>query len=270
MRIPAMRRRQAPRQPGRASAPALRAARALAPALALTAALAPAAVRIAAADPAAVTAPGPATASPATTPPAAPSPPAPPVTGTIRGYADHVLTLGSAEFGELRARLGPATRVVINRPGTLADIAAGAFIGTTAVEGADGRLRATEVHVFPEALRGTGEGHYPWGNQPATTMTNGSVRSMTNGNVTRAAGAAAGLTLDVGYAGGQTQVDVGAEVPVVVITLADEGALRPGARVLVLGQPDATGTLAAGMVAVLPPAAAHSPAPAAAASAPPR
>ncbi|MFO1400306.1 MAG: hypothetical protein U1F06_01985 [Steroidobacteraceae bacterium] len=266
-----MRRRQAPRQPGRAPAPALQMAVALAPALAT--ALALIAARTAAADPAAVTAPGPAAAPPAAAPPAAPSPPAPPappVTGMIRGYADHVLTLGSAEFGELRARLGPATRVVINRPGTLADIAAGAFIGTTAVQGADGRLRATEVHVFPEALRGTGEGHYPWGNQPATTMTNGSVRSMTNGSVTRAAGAAAGLTLDVGYAGGQTQVEVGAEVPVVVITLADEGALQPGARVLVLGQPDATGTLAAGMVAVLPPAAAQPPAPAATASAPPR
>jgi hypothetical protein len=192
-----------------------------------------------------------------TAPPAAPPPP---LSGTIHAYAEHVLTIASAEFGEVRATLGPATRIVINRPGHSADIAAGAFIGTTAVEGADGRLRATELHVFPEALRGTGEGHYPWGNQPATTMTNGSVRSMTNGAIARATDAAAGLVLDVAYQGGQTRVEVGPEVPVVIIALADETALQPGVRVLVLGQVGANDTLAADMVAVLPPETTAAPA----------
>jgi hypothetical protein len=87
-------------------------------------------------------------------------------------------------------------------------------------------------------------------------MTNGNVQSMTNGSVAaRAAGASTGLTLDVSYQGGRTQVEVAPGVPVVVITLADETLLRPGTRVLVIGQPDADGKLAANLVAVLPPPA---------------
>jgi hypothetical protein len=121
------------------------------------------------------------------------------------------------------------------------------------------------VHVFPEALRGTGEGHYPWGNAPATTMTNGNVSSMTNGSVasrTPGADAAAGVSLNVTYKGGQTQVEVPPDVPVVVITIAKESLLTPGTQVLAIGQPDAAGALAASLVAILPPPPAAPPAPA--------
>jgi hypothetical protein len=87
-------------------------------------------------------------------------------------------------------------------------------------------------------------------------MTNGSVRSMTNGSVAArapGAGAAAGLSLDVTYQGGQTQVEVAPDVPVVVIVLTDTSLLTPGTQVLVIGQPDASGGLAANLVAILPP-----------------
>jgi hypothetical protein len=185
-----------------------------------------------------------------------PAQPPPPVTGKVRALVDHVLTLTTLDHGDLTVKLGPQTHVVVNRPGTLADVRAGAFIGTTAVEGADGKLRASEVHVFPEALRGTGEGHYPWGNAPATTMTNGNISSMTNGSVasrTPGADTAAGASLEVTYKGGQTLVEVAPDVPVVVITLADESLLTPGTQVLAIGQPDAAGALVANLVAVLPP-----------------
>ena len=190
--------------------------------------------------------------------------PPPPVIGKVRSLAGNVLTLGTLDHGDLNVNLGPGTHVVVNRPGTLADVSAGAFIGTTAVAGADGRLRASEVHVFPEALRGTGEGHYPWGTAPATTMTNGSVRSMTNGSVaarTPGAGDAAGVSLDVTYKGGQTQVEVAPDVPVVVIVLTDTSLLTPGTQVLAIGQPDASGGLAANLVAILPPSPSPSPSP---------
>jgi hypothetical protein len=200
-------------------------------------------------------------------PPAQPTPPAqppPPVIGKIRALTGRVLTLTTIDHGDVTVTLGPDTHVVINRPGTLADVRAGAFIGTTAVEGADGKLRASEVHVFPEALRGTGEGHYPWGNAPATTMTNGNVSSMTNGSVasrTPGADATAGVSLNVTYKGGQTQVEVPPDVPVVVIAIAEESLLKPGTQVLTIGQPDAAGALAASLVAILPPPAAPPAAP---------
>lgn len=186
--------------------------------------------------------------------------PPPPVAGKVRALAGDVLTVGTLDHGDVNLTLGPNTHVVVNRPGTLADVGAGDFIGTTAVEGAGGKLRATEVHVFPEALRGTGEGHYPWGTAPGTTMTNGSVRSMTNGSVaSRTAGNAAGASLDVSYRGGESRVDVGPDVPVVVITLADRGLLTPGTPVLAFGQPDGAGGFAANLVAILPPPPAAAP-----------
>ena len=180
----------------------------------------------------------------------------PPVSGKVRAFAGRVLTIGTLDHGDVAVTLGPDVHVVVNRAGTLADISAGAFIGTTAVEGADGKLRASEVHVFPEALRGTGEGHYPWGSATATTMTNGNVRSMTNGSVAARApdaGTSAGIALDVTYKGGQTQVEVAPDVPVVVIVLAEESLLKPGTQVLAFGQADAAGGMTANLVAILPP-----------------
>ena len=60
----------------------------------------------------------------------------------------------------------------------LSDIAAGNYVGTTAVKQADGSLKALEVHIFPESSRGTGEGHRPWDLQPGSTMTNANVEKV--------------------------------------------------------------------------------------------
>ena len=49
---------------------------------------------------------------------------------------------------------------------SMADIKPGMFVGSTAMPGADGNLTAVEVHIFPEAMRGTGEGHRPWDLKP--------------------------------------------------------------------------------------------------------
>lgn len=62
-----------------------------------------------------------------------------------------------------------------------ATIQSGTFIGTAAVPRADGSLSAFEVPMFPEAARGTGEGHSPWDLQPGATMTNAAVASITPG-----------------------------------------------------------------------------------------
>jgi hypothetical protein len=45
---------------------------------------------------------------------------------------------------------------------SMSDIKPGMFVGATAMPGADDSLKAVEVHIFPEAMRGTGEGHRPW------------------------------------------------------------------------------------------------------------
>ena len=47
-------------------------------------------------------------------------------------------------------------------PSTMADIKPGMFVGSAGMMQADGSQKAIEVHIFPESMRGTGEGHYDW------------------------------------------------------------------------------------------------------------
>src|SRR5690606_39986840 len=89
------------------------------------------------------------------------------------------------------------------------------------------------VHIFPEEMRGAREGHYPW-DFPQTTMTNATVTGIARARV--------GRRLELAFAGGEEEVDVPPDVPVVAFTLGDRTLLRPGISVFVLGvpQPDRT------------------------------
>jgi poly(3-hydroxybutyrate) depolymerase len=180
-------------------------------------------------------------------------PAAPPVTGTIQSIATDSLQLRTADLQEVRVTLSPQTRVVKTVAATLNDVHQGDFIGTTALE-RDGKRVSTEVHIFAEALRGTGEGHYPW-NQPDTTMTNGAVATMTNGAVARAAagGKAKNVTsLTVTYKGGEQTVQVPADTPVTRIDTASAADLQVGGRVTVFGRPQPDDTFAADMLSIAP------------------
>jgi hypothetical protein len=105
-------------------------------------------------------------------------PPMTPSTGTVVSISATSLVIKGSDGKDATFALAPGARVSKTHKGSVADVKPGQFIGTTAVEGPDGKLRATEIHVFPEGMRGTGEGHYPWGNQDKTTMTNGNVESL--------------------------------------------------------------------------------------------
>jgi hypothetical protein len=90
--------------------------------------------------------------------------------------------------GTVRVRLAPSTPVATLVQSDRAQITDGSFLGITSVTEPDGSQRAVEVHVFPEAMRGTGEGSYGWdwpGAQGGSKMTNGTASKMTNGTVSR-------------------------------------------------------------------------------------
>jgi hypothetical protein len=136
----------------------------------------------------------------------------------------------------------------------LSSITDGAFIGATAVPDAGGKLRAVEVHVFPESMRGVGEGHRPWDLQPGSTMTNAMVAkgakpearsSMTNATVSKVAAAGAGRTLSLKYAGGEQTVIVPPGTPVVLLSPGDRSALVKGAHVFVIAMKQGDGSLLA-------------------------
>ena len=107
-------------------------------------------------------------------------------------------------------------------------IQSGKFVGTAAMPGADGSLAALEVLVFPEAARGTGEGHSQWDLQPGSTMTNATVASVTTGPNDR--------VVTLRYKDGEKTIHVPNGVPIVTIKAADKSLLVPGAKAIVSAQ----------------------------------
>lgn len=206
----------------------------------------------------------------AVAPPAASAaPPAAPhnVRGTIASASATSLTVTTAG-GSVKLALSAKTGVAGVVPATLADVKPGTFIGTANVPTL-GSARALEVVVFPDAMRGTGEGDYAW-DLPApghrssamtngtvsgggSSMTNGSVSgggsSMTNGTVagggsmTRSSmtnatvskvSAGAQRTVSLSYKGGTKRVVIPAGVPVVRVVPGSKSLLVPGAHVFVV------------------------------------
>ena len=124
----------------------------------------------------------------------------------------------------------------------LSDIKPGSFVGTAATTGTDGKLTATEVVVFPEAARGTGEGHYAWDLGPNSTMTNANVDTVVQGTD--------GRNLKLSYKGGSNEVTVPPNVPIVTFMPAARSDLAPGKQVFVVAKFASQGTYAAQRVVV--------------------
>jgi hypothetical protein len=123
---------------------------------------------------------------------------------------------------------------------SMADIKEGTFIGTATVTQPDSTLRSLEVVVFPDKMRGTGEGHYPWDL--------GSNSMMTNATVANAVKGVEGQTITVTYKGGEKKIDVPANVPVVTIVPATQEEIKPGAIVFVPTMRQTDGALNGGAV----------------------
>ena len=120
------------------------------------------------------------------------------------------------------------------------DIKEGTFIGTATVAQPDGSLKALEVVVFPESLRGFGEGHYPWDLGPSSMMTNATVANKVQG--------VSGDTVTVTYKGGEKKITIPTNVPIVAVVPAEESDITTGANVFVPTEKQADGTLLSGAV----------------------
>ena len=168
---------------------------------------------------------------------AAPTQPPVRIRGTVV-FSDQKIIIVKDRSGEV-VRLVRAAQMPISEvyPIKLDDIKKGSFIGTAAVPQADGSQKALEVLVFPEAARGTGEGHFPWDLQPASTMTNATVADMAAAP-TSARGT---QQLHLTYKGGEKTVIVPRGTPVVTFRPGTDALLVAGAKVLVNAQ-DKNGT----------------------------
>jgi hypothetical protein len=162
------------------------------------------------------------------------------VRGTIQSFDGQKLALATQSEGAVELSVSGATGINGVEAKTIQDIGDNTFIGATAVKDKNGRWRATEIHIFPESMRGAGEGHYAW-DLPDSSMTNGAVTGNT--------AARRGRTLKVRYAGGETDVDVTRKTEIVALTAGDRSLLVPGATVFALVVPGEGG--AANAVAIV-------------------
>jgi hypothetical protein len=195
------------------------------------------------------------------------------IRGTVQSLDGQVLTVATAG-GPVRVELAEPTKFGAVVRSDREHITDGSFLGITSVTQPDGSQRAVEVHVFPEAMRGTGEGSYAWdlpgagggskmtnGTAGPSKMTNGTVASskmtngtvaaskMTNGSVTTQRGESA-LTLQYkdSTSGGSQTITLPPDIPVVAIEPGGSADLRPGAHVFVVAHRDSAGTLTADRV----------------------
>ena len=164
----------------------------------------------------------------------------------IRGTVERIdrtnLTVKANNGQSMNVKLADNFVVIGIAKARLADIGSGKFIGTTTVGERDGALVALEVHIFPENMRGTGEGHYDWDLRPNSKMTNANVANVTSMGKDR--------VLTVQYKGGEKKVLVPEKAAIVSFTPVDRSELKPGGKVFLNAQRQPDGSLTAARVNV--------------------
>jgi hypothetical protein len=160
--------------------------------------------------------------------------------GTVTSATGNTLMVHSQDGSDVKLTLPDQLNITVRGKGTVADLSAGTFVGCTAVKRADDMLHATECHIFPESMRGMGEGHNPMG-PPNTTMTNGNVASMTNGEVASKSGGAS-ATINVTYKGGQQTIQVDAATDITKMDAGTPAMVKAGVNVSGAARPAADGS----------------------------
>jgi hypothetical protein len=158
--------------------------------------------------------------------------------GTVTSASGNTFVVHSQQ-GDMTLTMPDKLNIMVSGKGSVADLGAGKFVGCTAVKRADNLLHATECHIFPESMRGMGEGHNPMG-PPNTTMTNGNVATMTNGEVASKSGGPS-ATINVTYKGGEQTIQVGPDADITRIGAGTPAMVKPGVKVMGAAKPDANG-----------------------------
>jgi hypothetical protein len=158
------------------------------------------------------------------------------IRGVIEKVDGPVYVVKNRDGAELKLTVTDPQLYVAIVKSTMADIKPGQFVGATGVTQPDGSQKAIEVHIFPESMRGTGEGHYDWDLKPNTKMT--------NANVEQTVAGVDGPILSVKYKDGEKKVVVTPETTVVTYVIGDKNDLKPGTRIFVgAAKKQADGTL---------------------------
>ncbi len=163
------------------------------------------------------------------------------VRGTIDRVEGPIYVVKSRDGAELKVALAENGIVVAIVKASLADIKPGLFVGSTGMPQPDGSQKAIEVHIFPEAMRGTGEGHYSWDLQANSTMTNANVEETVAG--------VDGQTLTLKYKTGEKKRVVTPQTVIVTYSPGDKNEIQPGTKIFIAAaKKQADGTLQAARI----------------------
>ena len=158
------------------------------------------------------------------------------VRGTVERIDGPVFVVKARDGSELKLTVTedhPLFVVIV--PGKMSDIKAGMYVGSAGTMQEDGTQKAIEVHIFPESMRGTGDGHYDWDLLPKSKMT--------NGNVEQAVTGVDGPLLSVKYKDGEKKLVVTPQTVVVTYEMGKREDIQPGTKIFVAAakkQPDGT------------------------------
>jgi hypothetical protein len=160
------------------------------------------------------------------------------VRGTIESVDGAMLSVKGRDGSPLKVKLADNVRLLTVNKMSVADVKPGVFVGITAMPQPDGTQKVVEVHIFPESMRGTGEGHRPWDLMPNSTMT--------NANIETAVARANGQQLVLKYKDGEKTFIMPPNVEVVMFAPASMADVKPGEKIFVVaGKKLADGTIEA-------------------------
>ena len=167
------------------------------------------------------------------------------VRGKVEKVEGNTLTVKSRDGKSVPVTMADKFGVLGVKKISLADIKENDFVGIAAAPGKDGKLHAQEVLLFPEAARGSGEGHYAWDlkgkNDSMTNATVAQVAKVSKGDVT---------TLKLKHKDGENEIVVGPKTPVVTFAPDEMSLLKPGAAIFIRASKKPDGTLTAGRAIV--------------------
>ena len=162
------------------------------------------------------------------------------VVGTVERVDGVNLVLKTAQSDKV-VSVSPDVKVFAMVKAAPADVQPGAFIGVGATPQPDGSQQAIRVVIFPESMRGLGEGHRPW-DRPGTTMTNATVDTSVTG--------VEGQLVTVKYKDGEKKIVIRPDTVILTYVAAEKSELKPGASVAVNGVVKAGGEVEARRIVV--------------------
>jgi hypothetical protein len=162
------------------------------------------------------------------------------IRGTVEKLDGKVLTVKAKSGDTLTINLADNFTVSALAKKAIADVKNNDYIASTGLKGTDGKLHCIELRIFPEALRGTAEGQFPWDSQPDATMTNATVTGIVE--------ATGGQTIKVNYKGTDSDFVAGTECQVFGYVTGDAGLLKPGAAVFTVALKKDDGSLTASRI----------------------